>query len=117
MYTVIYLYRVNKEKVQPFLDINDNISDIFLENGALEDEIYQSDSLNGKNGFRGLLDLVHVTPNEQVFFGQSVFRNKSHYEEVLDHVNSNDELNPLINELKKSVDYSKMFTGTFTTSD
>lgn len=117
MYTVIYLYRVNKEKVQPFLDINDSINEIFLENGALEDKIYEAENLDEKNGFAGLLDLVDVTHNEQVFFGQSVFRNKSHYEEVLDHVNSNDDLNQLINELKKVVDYSKVFTGSFTTPD
>lgn len=117
MYTVIYLYRVNKEKIQPFLDINDNISEIFLENGALEDKIYQADNLDKKDGFRGLLDLVEIIHSEQVFFGQSVFRNKSHYEEVLNHVDSNDEINQLITELKTAIDYSKVFTGSFTTPD
>lgn len=117
MYTVIYLYRLNEENKQPFLDINDKISEILLDYGTLEDKIYYADDLDRKNGCEGLLTLIAVAKHEQVFFGQSVFRNKSHYEDVMEHVNKNDEMKDLMNQLKEFVDYSKTFTGSFKTPD
>ena len=68
MYTVIYLYRVNKENKQDFIDTTDKLKETFLDNGALEDEIYQADNLMGKDGCRGILDLVDVKQSEEGFF-------------------------------------------------
>lgn len=117
MYTVTYLYRIDKENRKAFLETNDKLKEIFLDNGALEDEIYQADDLTGKNGCRGIVDLVEVKSDERVFFGQSVFRNQPHYEEVLERVRQNEEAEQLMTKLADSVDISKTFMGTFITPD
>jgi hypothetical protein len=117
MYTVIYLYQVNNDNIMDFLETNDKLKEIFLDNGALEDEIYLAEDLQGKDGCRGILDLVERTPDEQVFLGQSVFRNQSHYEEVLERVQEHEENEQLMSKLTRSVDVSKTFMGTFVTPD
>ena len=54
---------------------------------------------------------------KRVFLGQSVFRNQSHYEEVLDRVTQNKEAKQLMATLADTVDDSKTFTGSFSTPD
>ncbi|MBP1970629.1 hypothetical protein J2Z83_002765 [Virgibacillus natechei] len=115
MYTVIHLYRVKKENVEIFLDIRDRINEIHLLNGTLEKTIYHVDNLDGHHGCNGLHSLISVNNNEQIFFGQSIYRNKSHYEDVKNQVNHNDEMNQLLEELKKNIDLSETITASFTT--
>ncbi|WP_077324538.1 DUF1428 family protein [Virgibacillus siamensis] len=115
MYTVIYLYRIKQEKLQNFIDINEKASEIYLASGALEDMTYLADDLNGNHGCKGLLEFIDVAEDEAVVFGQSVFRNKSHYNEVLDQVNEDPEINELFDEMKHTVDFSKVITSTFST--
>ncbi len=117
MYTVIKIYRVNKINKQQFLDINERASEIYLANGALEDTTYLADNLNGQQGYMGLLDIINVADDELVFFGQSVYRNKSHFEDVRNHVNDEKELDQLYDELTKIVDFSRIVNASFTTED
>ncbi|MGY0692561.1 DUF1428 family protein [Virgibacillus sp. FSP13] len=117
MYTVIKIYRVNKIHKQQFLDINERASEIYLANGALEDTTYLADNLNGQQGYMGLLDIINVADDELVFFGQSVYRNKSHFEDVRNHVNDEKELDQLYDELTKIVDFSRIVNASFTTED
>ncbi|MFB4168526.1 DUF1428 family protein [Virgibacillus sp. JSM 102003] len=115
MFTVIYLYRVNKEHAQTFTDINEKASEIYLAKGALEDKTYHADDLNGKYGCAGLLDIVDVKENEVVYFGQSVFRNKNHHDDVLNQVNDDPDINDLFDKMTRIIDLSKVVTATFST--
>ncbi|WP_174615937.1 DUF1428 family protein [Virgibacillus ihumii] len=115
MYTVIYLYRVKQEKLQHFIEINEKASEIYLSSGALEDMTYLADNLDGSNNCKGLLGVVDVADDESVVFGQSVFRNKSHYNEVMEQVDSDPEINRLFDEMKNTIDLSKVITSTFST--
>lgn len=115
MYTVIYLYRVKQEKLQSFIEINEKASEIYLSSGALEDMTYVADNLNGTNGCKGLLEFVDVAEDESVVFGQSVFRNKSHYSEVMNQIDHDSEIIQLFDEMANTIDLSKVITSTFST--
>ncbi|WP_188455179.1 DUF1428 family protein [Virgibacillus oceani] len=115
MYTVIYLYRVKKIHVQQFIDINEKAGEIYMAHGALEDHTYCADDLNGMHGCTGLLDVINVDDDEELFFGQTVFRNKSHYEEVMNNVNHDEKIKHLFQVMTNYVDLSKVISATFTT--
>ncbi|WP_099157626.1 DUF1428 family protein [Virgibacillus ndiopensis] len=115
MYTVIYLYRVKKMHTQQFIDINEKAGEIYIAHGALEDNTYRADKLDGEHDCTGLLDIIEVAENEDVFFGQSVFRNKSHYEEVMKNVNNVEKIDQLFKEMTNIIDLSKVISATFTT--
>ncbi|HLS09275.1 DUF1428 family protein [Lentibacillus sp.] len=117
MYTVIYFYRVKQEKVGSFIGINNRASEIYMSYGALEEKTYQAENLHGKNEFKGLLDVIQKEENEDIFLGQSVFRNKSHYDDVMKQVNDNPEIKQLFNEMSDTIDLSKVITATFSTDD
>lgn len=117
MYTVIYLYRVDKDNKQDFVDHTDKLKEIFLDNGTLEYEVYQAEDLTGRNGYKGILDLLVLKPDEQVFLGQAIYRNQSHYEEVFDRVGENEDAKQLMVLLSDAVNDSKTFTGSFITPD
>ncbi|MFC4556798.1 DUF1428 family protein [Virgibacillus kekensis] len=115
MYTVLYLYRVNKKQVDSFIDINEKASEIYLANGALEDVIYRADNLDGKHGLTGLIDTVDLLPEEELLFGQAVFRNKSHHKDVMKQVDNDPEIIQLFNRVKEITDISRIITATFST--
>ncbi|WP_164670050.1 DUF1428 family protein [Virgibacillus doumboii] len=115
MYTIINLYRVKKEHVQSFIDINDRASEIYLSYGALEDNTYHASDLNGKHGCSGLIDIIDVKDDEVVFFGQSVFRNESHHDDVMSQVDDDPEIYTLFDEISKVIVLSKVVTATFST--
>ncbi|SFB16297.1 Protein of unknown function [Lentibacillus halodurans] len=115
MYTVIYLYRVKQEHVQTFTNINSQASEIYLSNGALEDNTYRAEDLNGNYGAKGLIDVIQKEKNEEIFFGQSVFRNKSHHDDVMAQVNQNPEIKELFDDITNIINLSNVVTATFTT--
>ncbi|QKY71529.1 DUF1428 family protein [Lentibacillus sp. CBA3610] len=117
MYTVIYLYRVKKEHVQGFLDINTRAGEIYMSYGCLEETIYQAENLHGDNNFKGLIDVIQKEENEDIFLGQSVFRNKSHYDEVMEQVKANPEVSQLFDELSDTIDLSNVITARFSTDN
>ncbi|GAA0598134.1 hypothetical protein GCM10009001_12830 [Virgibacillus siamensis] len=115
MYTVIYLYRVKQEKIQKFIDINEKASEIYLSSGALEDMTYLADDLDGNHGCMGLFDVIDVADDESVIFGQSVFRNRSHYDEVMEQIDNDSEVKQLFDEMRDTIDMSRVITSTFST--
>lgn len=116
MYTVIYLYRVKQEYIQTFIDINNQAGDIYLAHGALEDNTYRAEDLSGKHGCKGLIDMIQKEEDEAIFFGQSVFRNKSHHDDVMAQVSQNPEIKELFDKMATIIDRSKVVTATFTTN-
>ncbi|GGB50447.1 hypothetical protein GCM10011409_30040 [Lentibacillus populi] len=117
MYTIIYIYRIKKVHEQTFLDITEKASEIYLANGALEDTIYLADALHGQHGCTGLMSIIDVAEDEAVYLGQSVFRNKSHYEDVMKQVNQDEEISRLYDEMTKIIDFTRVISATFTTGD
>ncbi|HLR61451.1 MAG TPA: DUF1428 family protein [Lentibacillus sp.] len=117
MYTVIYLYRVNRKHAQEFIDIKKQAGEICLSHGALEDNTYLPENLHGNYGCKGLVDVIQKEENEEIFLGQSVFRNKSHHDDVIKQVDENPEFNKLFNEITSMINLSKVISATFSTDN
>lgn len=113
MYTTIYIYRVKKENIESFIDINEKASEIYLANGALEDTTYRADDINGDHGCAGLKEMIDIKDDEVVFFGQTVFRNRSHCEAVMEHVNNDKKIKKLFKDMAAIIDLSKVVTASF----
>ncbi|WP_163971002.1 DUF1428 family protein [Oceanobacillus halotolerans] len=117
LYTVIYLYRVKKKNIVTLIDLYDQINDIYLANGALENTIYRADDLTGKGGCIGLEEIIPLKENETLFFSQAIFRNLSHYEEVTENVKQHEEFNQLLEHANFLVNHHKAFRSSFSTID
>jgi uncharacterized protein YbaA (DUF1428 family) len=106
---------VNQENKQRFMEISEKASEIYLANGALEDNTYYADDLSGEHKCAGLIDVMNVAENETVFLGQTVFRNKSHRDDVMTQVNLDPEIIQLFAEITELIDLSKVITASFST--
>src|SRR5699024_6516065 len=60
MFTTIYIYRVKRDRVDSFTEISEQISELYLANGALGDTTYQAENMNGNHGCAGMLDILDV---------------------------------------------------------
>ncbi|MCT2534448.1 DUF1428 family protein [Aquibacillus koreensis] len=113
MYTNIYFYFIHNENVTSFIDIKSRMADIMLGYGALEDEIYHTSNKVVHKKSRQLLTLLRPKPKEEVMLGQTMFRNKSHFEEVMLKVNADKEFAELNEQFSKIINRKKIIVGAF----
>lgn len=115
MYTLIYLYRVKHENIQSFIDMNHQAGEIYMSHGSLEEKTYQADNQSGYHDYKGLTDIISKDDNEAIFLGQSVYRNKSHYHDVMDQVSDRSDIRLIRDQLADTTDQSRVIAATFTT--
>ncbi|ALX48982.1 DUF1428 family protein [Lentibacillus amyloliquefaciens] len=115
MYTLIYLYRVKLESIETFIDMNHQAGEIYMSHGSLEEKTYQAEDLSGHHNYKGLIEVIQKEDDEVIFLVQSVFRNKSHYNDVMDQVSIRSDIRVIRSELGHTTDLSNVITATFAT--
>lgn len=95
MYTTLCFYLINRANVLEFIDLQQSISEIMLSYGALEDHLYEPTTINYGYGCDKLVKLLHMDQNENLFVNQTVYRNRSHYEEVNKKALQNNDIKEL----------------------
>ncbi|WP_181350957.1 DUF1428 family protein [Thalassobacillus sp. CUG 92003] len=114
MFTVVCFFRVNKNHLEEFLDVTTKSGNILIAHGALDHRIFRPEELTGKQGSMGLLNFIEVSEEEELMFGQTIFRDEAHYHEVMAHVSSDDLIHYLKQYLKEIVEMDRVVTSTFT---
>ncbi|MFJ7826284.1 DUF1428 family protein [Psychrobacillus sp. NPDC096623] len=113
MYSVLYIYPVLIKKKERFIETNKKASLIYKEYGAIEDDTYQSTSIDAMYGCRGMESSVDLHENETLMCSVSTFNNKHHHDLVMGKVDSDKRIEELYNEMINVIDISRVVRGEF----
>ena len=71
MYTSIYIYRIKKENLQEFLAIEREVSKVYIEHGAVFNDIYRASDLTAQYGCVAFIDAMDVDEDKEILVGPS----------------------------------------------
>jgi hypothetical protein len=108
VYQAFYLYRVPIENVDRFLRIVSEAADIYRRYGVVVTAAMRLTEGNGKYGCVGLSDLVHVSPEEQLFMGVDSFRDAEQFRVLMNQIDSDPDIGRLYKEIQQVIDLKKI---------
>ena len=94
-YCSVFLYRVPKRKVEAFAQALKPIMKLFLDSGALSEELLQSREMEGKFGSMSLPPAIGMANDEELFVEIARFKDASHMRAVHSAVAKNPHLEKL----------------------
>jgi len=113
VYSVIYLYPVSLVKKAKFISINKQAAEIYVEYGALSDETFEPVNIENVYGCMGIGQTVELLENETLMFSITSFHDKKHHDDVLKKVDEDPRINTLFNEMKETIELSRIVRGEF----
>ncbi len=113
MLVQLYIYRVPKENVSTFLQIQREAANLYKKYGALDDETFEPSNLESKYGCVAFPDALSVQDNELIFFSVTRFHNKSHEDQVMAKVNSDEKINELYDRVTRLIEINRVVRGEF----
>jgi len=113
MYASIYIYRLPKENVDAFLQIQKEAAEIYQRYGALADETFAPVDLKAKYGCVPIFEALDVEADEEIFIGISRFRNRAHHDRVMSQVDSDERIGQLYGQVTKLLDINRVVRGEF----
>ncbi|WP_084778746.1 DUF1428 family protein [Sediminibacillus massiliensis] len=119
MFTVLQFYRIKRVQTARFLELSDKIAQANMSHGAIEHRIYQPYRLESatKKEQENNIFFLDLKQDEEILFGQMVYRNKSHHDEVLLKMDQDETIQLLLEETAKLVDSSNTYIATFQSAD
>ncbi|MBM7572407.1 DUF1428 family protein [Aquibacillus albus] len=115
MYTNIYFYLIQKENIPAFLELRQQVAEIMMGYGTLEDKTYTAVT-EYKNDHQ-LFTMLNAEIEESVLLRQTVFRNESHYQEIQSKVKDDNELILLTKTIHPLINDRKVISASFTCDD
>ncbi|MCA0984144.1 DUF1428 family protein [Halobacillus yeomjeoni] len=115
MYTVVCFFRVRKSDKNLFLRMTKKTGELLKSHGTLEHHIYQAHELTGRQGSMGMLNLIDIEEDEELLMGQTIFKSRDHYEDVMSEIGSDDIIQYLHDHIKDTVDMTRVITSSFAT--
>lgn len=113
MYSVLYLYPVQKQSKDRFIEINKEAALIYKEYGAIEDNTFQSTFIESIYGCMGMKTSVNMYENETLMLSISTFNSKHHHDSVMEKVDADQRIIELYNEMIKVIDINRVVRGEF----
>ena len=95
VYCSVFLYRVPKRKAEAFAQALKPIMKLFLESGALSEELLQPREMEGKFGSMSLPPAIGMAYDEELFVEIARFKDASHMRDVHATVAKNPHLEKL----------------------
>lgn len=95
VYCSVFLYRVPKRKAEAFTQALKPIMKLFLDSGALSEELLQPREMEGKFGSMSLPPAIGMADDEELFVEIARFTDASHMREVHSAVAKNPHLEKL----------------------
>lgn len=113
MYTSIYIYRVQRDKVAAFLRVQREAAAIYCQYGALDDETFAPCNLEAKYGCVPFAAAFEVEAGEEVLVSLGRFRDLAHHDEVMGRVDADDRISKLYEEMTSLLDVGRVVRGEF----
>jgi len=113
MYTSIYIYRVQRDRVTAFLRVQREAAAIYCQYGALDDETFAPCSMEAKYGCIPFAAAFEVEAGEEMFVSLSRFRDSAHHNEVMGRVDVDDRIIELYEEMTSLLDVGRVVRGEF----
>ncbi|WP_053217217.1 DUF1428 family protein [Virgibacillus senegalensis] len=110
MFTVVSFYRVKKHHTNQFITLNQEVGVINMSYGAIAHDICLPASADSA---AALAAFMQTAEDEDLLFGQIVFRNQSHYEEVSLKLKEDLQIQALTKDLAELIDSSHILTASF----
>ena len=95
VYCSVFLYRVPKRKAEAFIQALKPIMKLFLDSGALSEELLQPKEMEGKFGSMSLPPAIGMAQDEDLWFEIARFKAASHMRDVHSAVSKNPHLEKL----------------------
>src|SRR6058998_2853994 len=96
VYCSVFLYRVPKEEAEAFVQALKPIMKLFLDSGALSEELLQPKEMEGKFGSMSLPPAIGMSQDEDLWVEIARFEDASHMKDVHSAVSKNPHLEKLI---------------------
>ncbi|MBE3597537.1 MAG: DUF1428 family protein [Limnochordaceae bacterium] len=109
----IYICRVPRARVDPFLRIQQEAAELYKTHGALDDITWTPADLAPKYGCIGFQDALSPGGDEVILVGISIFRDRAYHDEVMARVDADERIVTLYRELTQLIDVSKVVRGEF----
>jgi uncharacterized protein YbaA (DUF1428 family) len=109
----LYIYRVPKENASAFLQIQKEAASLYKKYGALDDETFKPSNLEPKYGCIAFPDALNLKDDERIFFSVTRFHNKSHEDQVMAKVNSDERINDLYDRVTHLIEVNRVVRGEF----
>ncbi len=113
MLVQLYIYRVLKENVSAFLQIQKEAASLYKKYGALDDETFRTSNLESKYGCIAFPDVLKIKDDELIFFSLTRFHNRSHEDQVMAKVNSDERINELYDRVTHLIEINRVVRGEF----
>ncbi|HMB67429.1 MAG TPA: DUF1428 family protein [Candidatus Bathyarchaeia archaeon] len=94
-YCSVFLYRVPKRKAEAFIQALKPIMKLFLDSGALSEELLQPKEMEGKFGSMSLPPAIGMSQDEDLWVEIARFKDASHMRDVHSAVSKNPHLEKL----------------------
>jgi hypothetical protein len=95
VYCSVFLYRVPKRKAEAFIQALKPIMKLFLDSGALSEELLQPTEMQGKFGSMSLPPAIGMSVDEELFVEIARFKDALHMKNVHSAVAKNPHLEKL----------------------
>ncbi len=113
MHSMIYIYRLKRDRLDSFLDIQRQAAAIYKEHGALDDETLQAVDLTPRYGCAGFADAFSAADDETICVGLARYRDRAHHDEVMARVNADPRIDTLFAEVTDVIDLAHVVLGEF----
>jgi len=94
-YCSVFLYRVPKRKAEAFIQALKPIMKLFLDSGALSEELLQPKEMEGKFGSMSLPPAIGMSQDEDLWVEIARFKDASHMRDVHSAVSKSPHLEKL----------------------
>jgi uncharacterized protein YbaA (DUF1428 family) len=113
MYQSIFLYRVPKENVDAFVQIQREVAEIYRREGALENMTFVASNLEAQYGFLAIDSAFPLAEQEVVLVELATYRDRAHQNEVAKKLATDERSIKLYQKLLTILDRKRQVYGEF----
>ena len=113
LHTSIYIHRIKKDNVDEFLALEREAGMVYMEHGAVFNDIYRASNLTAMYGCVSFTDAMDVDEDEEVLVVLSGFDDQAHHDRTMSKVDSDPRIQALFAKVTKVITLDRTVRGEF----